>query len=101
MRVGICAVLEFESQEDMEAELPKFANGRAEYFPAAEFVVDINTGPSSSHTLMIYPSEEAAQAESGPRRKYIENVRHHVRDVFSYEGSLKYLSNRLPTGEYL
>ena len=101
MRVGICAVLEFQSEEDMETELPKFAKGRDYYFPKAEFVADINTGPTSSLTLIIYASEEEADAENNAWRKYIASVRHHVRDVFSYEGSLKYLFNRLPIGDHL
>ena len=96
MRVGHCAVIEFNSESDAKEEIKKFARSRSTFFPKAEFVVDIETGPTSCLTLLIYGSPEHLDAEVGLHKEYMDSVRPHVREIFGYSGSLKYLSNRLP-----
>ena len=52
MRVGHCAVIEFNSESDAKQEIKKFARSRSTFFPKAEFVVDIEIGPTSCLTLL-------------------------------------------------
>ena len=101
MRVGHCAVIEFNSETDAKEEIKKFASARSTFFPKAEFVVDMETGPTSCLTFFIYYSRDELEAEAELHKEYIESVRPHVREVFGYSGSLKYLSNQLPILEHV
>jgi len=96
MRVGHCAVIEFNSESDAKEEIKKFASARSTFFPKAEFVVDMETGPTSCLTFLIYSSRDQLEAEAELHNEYMESVRPHVREVFGYSGSLKYLFNQLP-----
>ena len=62
-------------------------------FLKAEFVIDMETGPTSCLTFLIYSSRDELEAEAELHNEYMESVRPHVREVFGYSGSLKYLFN--------
>ena len=96
MRIGHSAVIEFNSKSDAKEEIKKFASARSTFFPKAEFVVDMETGPTSCLTFLIYSSRDELEAETELHSEYMESVRPHVREIFGYSGSLKYLSNQLP-----
>ena len=96
MCIGHCAVIEFNSKSDAKEEIKKFASARSTFFPKAEFVVDMETGPSSCLTFLIYSSRDELEAETELHSEYMESVRPHVKEIFGYSGSLKYLSNQLP-----
>ena len=96
MRVGHCAVIELNSESDAKEEIKKFASSRSTFFPKAEFVVDMETGPTSCLTFLIYESREQLDSEADLHKEYMNRVRPHVREIFGYSGSLKYLSNQLP-----
>ena len=92
MRVGHCAVIEFNSESDAKEEIKKFASARSTFFPKAEFVFDMETGPKSCLAFLIYSSRGELEAEAELHSEYMESVRPHVREIFAYSGSLKYLS---------
>ena len=92
MRIGHCADIEFNSKSDAKEEFKKFASARSTFFPKAEFVVDLETGPTSCLTFLIYSSRDELEAEAELHSEYMESVRPHVREIFAYSGSLKYLS---------
>ena len=96
MRIGHCAVIEFNSKSDAKEEIKKFASARSTFFPKAEFFVDMETGPISCLTFLIYSSRDELEAEAELHKEYMESVRPDLREVFGYFGSLKYLSNHLP-----
>ena len=79
MRVGHCAVIEFNSESDAKEEIKKFASARSTFFPRAELVFDMETGPTSCLTFSIYCSRDELEAEAELHTEYMEYVNDHHR----------------------
>ena len=74
MGVGQCAVIKCDSESDAKEEIKKSASARSTFFPNAEFVVDMENGPTSFLTFLIYSSRDELEAEAALHNEYVESV---------------------------
>ena len=90
MSVGRITMIDFISDETMQAAAKLYLATHKENFPNAKLIVNVKTGPRSVMTLAIYESYEEAQKNLIGRQKYQDSIAVTVKDTFYYEGDLHY-----------
>ena len=92
MSVGRITMVEWTSDEAMQAAFKLYLSTQKEYFPNAQAVINVKTGPLSMMSLAIYESFEEAEKNLVGRQKFNDTVSMFVKDTFYYEGDLHYFS---------
>ena len=90
MSIGRITMIEFTSDEAMKAAVKLYLATQREYYPNAQAVINVKTGPLSMMSLAIYESYEEAEKNLVGRDKYMDAVAITVKDTFYYEGDLHY-----------
>ena len=90
MSIGRITMIEFTSDEALKAAAKLYLATQKEYYPNAQAVINVNTGPLSMMSLAIYESYEEAEKNLVGRNKYLDAVAITVKDTFYYEGDLHY-----------
>ena len=90
MSVGRITMVEWTSDEAMEAAFKLYLSTQKEYFPNAQAAINVKTGPLSMMSLAIYESYEEAEKNLVGRQKWQDAVALTVKDSFYYEGDLNY-----------
>ncbi len=90
MSVGRITMIDFISDETMQAAAKLYLATHKENFPNAKLIVNVKTGPRSVMNLAIYESYEEAQKKLIGRQKYQDAIAITVKDTFYYEGDLNY-----------
>lgn len=90
MSVGRITMIEWTSDEAMQASFKLYLSTQKEYFPNAQAVINVKTGPLSMMSLAIYESFEEAEKNLVGRQKFNDAVAIFVKDTFYYEGDLHY-----------
>ena len=90
MSIGRITMIEFTSHEAMNAASKLYLATQKEYYPNAQAVINVKTGPLSMMSLAIYASYEEAEKNLVSRQKYLDAVAITVKDTFYYEGDLHY-----------
>ena len=90
MSIGRITMIEFTSEEAMQAAAKLYLATQKENFPNAQAVINVKTGPMSVMTLSIYESYEEAEKNLVGKNKYLDAVAITVKDTFYYEGDLHY-----------
>ena len=90
MSIGRITMIEFTSDEALEAAIKLYLATQKEYFPNAQVVINVKTGPLSVMSLAIYESYEEAEKNLVGRQKWQDAVNITVKDTFYYEGDLQY-----------
>ena len=92
MSIGRVTMVEFTSGEALKATIKLYLATQKEYFPNAQVVINVKTGPLSMISIAIYASCEEAEKNLVGRQKWIDAVSITVKDTFYYEGDLSYFS---------
>ena len=103
MSIGRVTMIEFTSDEALKAAIKLYLATQKEYFPNAQVVINVKTGPLSMISIAIYASYEEAEKNLVGRQKWIDAVSITVKDTFYYEGDLSYFfqdSNAEIVSEY-
>ena len=90
MSIGRITMIEFTSDEALKAAQKLYLATQKEYFPNAQVVINVKTGPLSVMSLAIYESYEEAEKNLVGRQKWQDAVAITVKDTFYYEGDLNY-----------
>ena len=90
MSVGRITMIDWTSDEAMQASFKLYLSTQKEYFPNAQAVINVKTGPLSMMSLAIYESFEEAEKNLVGRQKFNDAVAIFVKDTFYYEGDLHY-----------
>ena len=90
MSIGRITMIEFTSDEALKAAQKLYLATQKEYFPNAQAVINVKTGPLSVMSLAIYESYEEAEKNLVGRQKWQDAVAITVKDTFYYEGDLNY-----------
>jgi len=90
MSIGRITMIEFTSEEALKAAEKLYLATQKEYYPNAQAVINIKTGPLSMMSLAIYESYEEAEKNLVGRQKWQDAVAITVKDTFYYEGDLNY-----------
>ena len=90
MSIGRITMIEFTSDEALEVAIKLYLATQKEYFPNAQVVINVKTGPLSVMSLAIYGSYEEAEKNLVGRQKWQAAVNMTVKDTFYYEGDLNY-----------
>ena len=90
MSIGRITMIEFTSEEALKAAEKLYLATQKEYFPNAQVVINVKTGPLSVMSLAIYESYEEAEKNLVGRQKWQDAVAITVKDTFYYEGDLNY-----------
>ena len=90
MSIGRITMIEFTSDEAMKAAVKLYLATQREYYPNAQAVINVKTGPLSMMSLAIYESYEEAEKNLVDRQKYLDATALTVKDTFYYEGDLHY-----------
>jgi len=90
MSIGRITMIEFTSDEAMQAAAKLYLATQKENFPNAQAVINVKTGPMSVMTLSIYESYEEAEKNLVGKNKYLDSVAITIKDTFYYEGDLHY-----------
>ena len=90
MSIGRITMIEFTSDEALKAAAKLYLATQKEYYPNAQVVINVKTGPLSMMSLAIYKSYEEAEKNLVGRNKYLDAVAITVKDTFYYEGDLHY-----------
>ena len=90
MSIGRITMIEFTSDEALKAAQKLYLATQKEYFPNAQVVINVKTGPLSVMSLAIYESYEEAEKNLVGRQKWQDAVAITVKDTFYYEGDLSY-----------
>ena len=90
MSVGRITMIEWTSDEAMQDSFKLYLSTQKEYFPNAQAVINVKTGPLSMMSLAIYESFEEAEKNLVGRQKFNDAVAKFVKDTFYYEGDLHY-----------
>ena len=90
MSIGRITMIEFTSDEALKAAAKLYLATQKEYYPNAQAVINVKTGPLSMMSLAIYESYEEAEKNLVGRNKYLDAVAITVKDTFYYEGDLHY-----------
>ena len=90
MSIGRITMIEFTSDEALKAAIKLYLATQKEYFPNAQVVINVKTGPLSVMSLAIYESYEEAEKNLVGRQKFNDTVAILVKDTFYYEGDLHY-----------
>lgn len=90
MSVGRITMIEWTSDEAMQASFKLYLSTQKEYFPNAQAVINVKTGQLSMMSLAIYESFEEAEKNLVGRQKFNDAVAIFVKDTFYYEGDLHY-----------
>ena len=90
MSIGRITMIEFTSDEALKAAQKLYLATQKEYFPNAQVVINVKTGPTSVMSLAIYESYEEAEKNLVGRQKWQDAVAITVKDTFYYEGDLNY-----------
>ena len=83
MSLARITIMNYKDEKDLE---------RSEdlYFPNAELVTNVQTGPKSIMSLAIYTSYEEAEKNLEGRQRFQEAIEGAIVDSFYYEGDLTY-----------
>ena len=103
MSIGRITMIEFTSDEALKAAAKLYLATQKEYYPNAQAVINVKTGPLSMMSLAIYESYEEAEKNLVGSNKYLDAVAITVKDTFYYEGDLHYFfqdSNAEIVSEY-
>ena len=73
MSIGRVTMIEFTSDEALKAAIKLYLATQKEYFPNAQLVINVKTGPLSMISIAIYTNYEEAEKLSG-RQKWIDAV---------------------------
>ena len=90
MSIGRITMIEFTSDDALKAAAILYLATQKEYYPNAQAVINVKTGPLSMMSLAIYESYEEAEKNLVGRNKYLDAVAITVKDTFYYEGDLHY-----------
>ena len=90
MSVGRITMIDWTSDEAMQDSFKLYLATQKEYFPNAQAVINVKTGPLSMMSLAIYESFEEAVKNLVGRQKFNDAVAIFVKDTFYYEGDLHY-----------
>ena len=90
MSIGRITMIEFTSDEALKAAAKLYLATQKEYYPNAQVVINVKTGPLSMMSLAIYKSYEEAEKNLVGRQKFNDTVAIFVKDTFYYEGDLHY-----------
>ena len=90
MSIGRITMIEFTSDEALEAAIKLYLATQKEYFPNAQIVINIKTGPTSLISIAIYPSFEDAASNLEGREKMMEQLSPVLKDGFFHEGEITY-----------
>ena len=90
MSVGRITMIEWTSDEAMQSAFKLYLSTQKEYFPNAQAVINVKTGPLSMMSLAIYESFEVAEKSLVGRQKFYDAFAMFVKDTFYYEGDLHY-----------
>ena len=90
MSVGRITMVEWTSDEAIEAAFKLYLSTQKEYFPNAQAAINVKTGPLSMMSLAIYESFEEAEKNLVGRQKFNDTVNIFVKNTFYYEGDLHY-----------
>ena len=90
MSIGRITMIEFTSDEALKAAAKLYLATQKEYYPNAQAVINVKTGPLSMMSLAIYESYEEAEKNLVDRQKYLDATAITVKDTFYYEGDLDY-----------
>ena len=90
MSIGRITMIEFTSDEALKAAIKLYLATQKEYFPNAQVVINVKTGPLSVMSLAIYESYEEAEKNLVGRQKWQDTINITVKDTFYYEGDLQY-----------
>ena len=90
MSIGRITMIEFTSDEALKAAIKLYLATQKEYFPNAQVVINVKTGPLSVMSLAIYESYEEAEKNLVGRQKWQDAINITVKDTFYYEGDLHY-----------
>ena len=90
MSIGRITMIEFTSDEALKGAQKLYLATQKEYFPNAQVVINVKTGPLSVMSLAIYESYEEAEKTLAGRQKWQDAVAITVKDTFYYEGDLNY-----------
>lgn len=90
MSIGRITMIEFTSDEALKAAQKLYLATQKEYFPNAQVVINVKTGPLSVMSLAIYESYEEAEKNLVGRQRWQDAVAITVKDTFYYEGDLNY-----------
>ena len=90
MSIARITMMEHNSEEAAIKAEKFYLSVQKKYFPNAELIANIRTGPKSVLSLAIYPSFEDAEKNLLGREKFQKAVKAQVIDSFYYEGDLTY-----------
>ena len=90
MSIGRITMIEFTSEEALKAAEKLYLATQKEYFPNAQVVINVKTGPLSVMSLAVYESYEEAEKNLVGRQKWQDAINITVKDTFYYEGDLHY-----------
>ena len=88
MKVARFSVLDFSSQNDLDAFLVEYK--KASFLKTAETHCVTQTGESSLLIFSVYTNQQTALENVEDRQKFVENVSHLLGENFFYEGEIKY-----------
>ena len=102
MSVGRVSMVEFKNEEAINQFSKDYAKEYYANFPTAEASIAVQTGPTSSLGVTIYPNEEAVDGSLSARKKFFKEREHLIQmdQSFFYEGKVnfKFLS---PTHDFI
>ena len=88
MRVARCTYLECKSENDSKTMMKAQGSALENIYKEAEFSLSVRTGPISTLTVSVYPSEDAANANQPARKQWFKDLSNHVEEQFFYEGEV-------------
>ena len=85
MSIGRVTMIEFTSDEALKAAIKLYLATQKEYFPNAQMVINVKTGPLSMISIAIYASYEEAEKNLAGLQKWIDAVSITVKDRLFFE----------------
>ena len=90
MSIARITIMNFKEERDLIKAQEYYLSIQEDYFPNAELIVNVQTGPKSIMSLAIYPSCEEAEKNLEGRKKFQKAIERTLIDSFYYEGDLTY-----------
>ena len=88
MKVARFSVLDFSSQNDLDAFLVAYK--RAKFLETAETHCVTQTGESSLLIFSVYADQQTASKNIEDRQNFVDSVSHLLGENFFYEGEIKH-----------
>ncbi len=90
MSIARITIMNYKDEKDLERSEELYLSIQKDYFPNAELVANVQTGPKSIMSLAIYPSYEEAEKNLEGRQRFQKAIEGALVDSFYYEGDLTY-----------